>query len=46
MAERVKDTIDVKATAEEVFDVAADLEAYPEWNPQIKEVSTTSTSLI
>lgn len=38
MAERVKDTIDIKAGAHEIFDAAVDFEKYPEWNQQIKEV--------
>lgn len=38
MADKVSDTIDIDATAEEIFDVAVDLEAYPEWNANIKEV--------
>lgn len=38
MADRVKDTIDIEATAAEVFEVATDFEAYPEWNANIKEV--------
>ena len=38
MAERVKDTIDVEASAEEIFDIATDFEAYPDWNANIKEV--------
>lgn len=38
MAEKVSDTIDIEATTEEIFDVAVDLESYPEWNANIKEV--------
>lgn len=38
MAERVKDTIDIEAGAQEIFDAAVDFEKYPEWNQQIKEV--------
>ena len=38
MAETVRDSIDVKASAQEIFDVATDFDAYPEWNPNIKKV--------
>ena len=38
MADRVKDTIDIEATAEEIFAVATDFDAYPDWNANIKEV--------
>ena len=38
MSERVKDSIDVSATAQQIFDVATDLDSYPEWNENIKEV--------
>lgn len=41
MAESVKDNIDIKATAEEIFAVANDVETYPEWNSQIKKVEVT-----
>ena len=34
----VSDTIDVKASAEQIFEVATDFEAYPEWNANIKRV--------
>lgn len=37
MADRVKDSIDVKASAQELFALATDFAAYPEWNPNIKE---------
>lgn len=37
MAERVKDSIDVPASAEELFGLATDFETYPDWNPNIKE---------
>ncbi|MEA2497658.1 MAG: hypothetical protein QOH26_63 [Actinomycetota bacterium] len=37
MADAVKDAIDVNATAEEIFDVATDFEAYPDWNSNIKK---------
>ncbi len=43
MAESVKDSIDISATAEEIFDVATDFEQYPEWNPQIKKVKILET---
>jgi uncharacterized membrane protein len=38
MADSVKDSIDVQATAEQIFEVATDFEAYPEWNSNIKRV--------
>ena len=38
MADTVSDTIDVKATTAEIFEVATDFEAYPEWNANIKNV--------
>jgi uncharacterized membrane protein len=38
MADSVSDTIDVKATTDEIFEVAIDFEAYPEWNANIKNV--------
>ncbi len=38
MAVRVKDSIDIKATADEILDVATDFEAYPKWNANIKKV--------
>lgn len=38
MAESVSDTIDVKATTDQIFEVATDFEAYPEWNANIKSV--------
>lgn len=43
MADTVKDSIDVKATAQEIFDVATDFESYPEWNASIKEVEVKAT---
>lgn len=38
MADSVSDSIDVKATTAEIFDVAVDFEAYPEWNSDIRQV--------
>lgn len=38
MAERVSDSIDIEAGVDEIFAVATDFEAYPEWNANIKEV--------
>ena len=38
MAESVSDSIDIEASAEEIFAIATDLEKYPEWNANIKEV--------
>ena len=43
MADSVSDNIDVKATAEEIFAVATDFEAYPEWNANIKKVEIKET---
>lgn len=43
MAFQVKDSIDIKATAEEVFGVATDFATYPEWNPSMKEVKIEET---
>jgi ribosome-associated toxin RatA of RatAB toxin-antitoxin module len=38
VTESVKDSIDVKASAQDVFEVATDFEAYPEWNANIEKV--------
>lgn len=38
MADSVSDSIDIAASAEEIFAVATDLEKYPEWNANIKKV--------
>lgn len=43
MADNVSDNIDVNARAEEVFAVATDFEAYPEWNANIKKVEIKET---
>ncbi|MDQ4145361.1 MAG: SRPBCC family protein [Actinomycetota bacterium] len=43
MAERVKDSIDIKATADEILEVAADFESYPDWNSNIKKVEIRET---
>jgi hypothetical protein len=43
MAERVKDSIDIKATSEEIFEVAADYASYPQWQDQIKKVDVLET---
>jgi ribosome-associated toxin RatA of RatAB toxin-antitoxin module len=43
MADSVKDSIDVNATAEEIFEVAADFESYPEWNKNIKKTEIKKT---
>lgn len=43
MADSVKDSIDVEATAEEIFQVATDFDAYPEWNANIKKVEVKET---
>lgn len=38
MADKVRDTIDIAATGAEIFEVATDFEAYPDWNANIKNV--------
>jgi ribosome-associated toxin RatA of RatAB toxin-antitoxin module len=43
MTDSVKDSIDVKATTEEIFAVATDFESYPQWNPNIKKVEVKET---
>ena len=43
MAETVKDSIDVEASLDEVFEVATDFEAYPDWNANIKKVEILET---
>lgn len=43
MADKVKDSIDVNASAEELFAIATDFGTYPEWNPNIKETRIEET---
>jgi ribosome-associated toxin RatA of RatAB toxin-antitoxin module len=43
VADSVKDSIDVGATAEEIFQVATDFEDYPSWNANIKETRVEET---
>jgi ribosome-associated toxin RatA of RatAB toxin-antitoxin module len=43
MADSVKDTIDVKASTDALFEVATDFDAYPEWNSNIKKVEVKET---
>ena len=38
MAERVKDSIDIKASADDIIEVVTDFDAYPDWNANIKKV--------
>lgn len=38
VAERVKDSIDIEASAQRIFEVATDFDAYPQWNSNIKKV--------
>jgi hypothetical protein len=38
MAGSVKDSIDIRASALEIFEVATDLDSYPDWNEDIKRV--------
>jgi ribosome-associated toxin RatA of RatAB toxin-antitoxin module len=44
MADAVKDNIDINATAAQIFEVATDLESYPEWNASIKRVEIKATT--
>ena len=43
MAERAADSIHIDAGVEEVFEVAADVGSYPQWNANIKTVEITET---
>ena len=43
MAEKVTDTIDIDASAEEIFEVATDFEAYPKWQPNFKKIEVKAT---
>ena len=43
MAESVKDSIDIKASAEAIFEVAADYENYPQWQDQVKKAEIRET---
>ncbi|MDQ3958411.1 MAG: SRPBCC family protein, partial [Actinomycetota bacterium] len=43
MADSIKDSVDVKASVDELFEVATDFEAYPEWNANIKKVEVKET---
>jgi ribosome-associated toxin RatA of RatAB toxin-antitoxin module len=43
VADTVKDSIDVKASAQELFEVATDFANYPEWNPNIKDTEVKAT---
>lgn len=43
MGDLVKDSIDVSASADEIFAVATDFASYPEWNPNIKNVEIKET---
>ncbi len=43
MTDTVKDSIDVAASAAEVFAVAADFEAYPDWNESVEKVEVRAT---
>ncbi len=43
MADSVKDTIDVSASAAEIFDVATDFDSYPQWNSNIKKTAVVKT---
>jgi ribosome-associated toxin RatA of RatAB toxin-antitoxin module len=43
MAESVKESIDIRASAEAIFEVAADYENYPQWQEQVKKAEITET---
>lgn len=43
MAEMVKETVDIKASAEDIFAVATDFESYPKWQPNFKKVEVKGT---
>jgi uncharacterized membrane protein len=43
LTDTVKDVIDSQASLQQVFGVAIDLEAYPEWNDAIKRVEVRAT---
>lgn len=43
MAFKVRDSIDIGASTEDVFKVATDFESYPEWNSEIKKVEIKTT---
>ena len=43
MADRISDNIDIAAGAKEIFEVAADFESYPEWQPNVKKVEILET---
>ncbi len=43
MAETVKDSIDVEASAQELFDIATDFDTYPEWTNGIKKAEIKET---
>lgn len=43
MADKVKDSIDIEASADDIFEVATDFEAYPDWNANIKAVEVQET---
>lgn len=43
MADRLKDTIDVNASAKDIFAVATDFESYPSWSGNIKETRVEDT---
>lgn len=43
MAHHGTSSIDVDATAEELFDIVTDLEAFPEWLPDVKSVEVLET---
>ena len=43
MADSVKDSIDIEASTEEILEVLLDFEAYPDWNPAIKQTEIVET---
>lgn len=43
MSDTIEDSIDVAARASDVFAVATDFEAYPDWNEGVKKVEVRAT---
>ncbi|HYY44479.1 MAG TPA: SRPBCC family protein [Actinomycetota bacterium] len=43
MAQRVSDAIQIDAAPQRVCDVAADIESYPSWQPDIKDLEVRET---
>lgn len=43
VAEKVKDNIDIKASAEAIFEIATDYESYPQWQSNVKKAEIKQT---